>query len=764
MPRTRVGPSGEHRDGRQRLGGVGDVGHVDVDAAQTPRSRGPRRLPSVQVDLGAHPLEHVGEPDVALQRVAAEALDPDPPARDRGRGEEVRRGAGVRLDGVVGSPGSRTVPPDHVPSARARPARRRHASRPRSSRRRAATPAPPVTSTSSPSVGAGRGQQQPGQELARDVRRRPSRVRREPGRGQPGRQVPGPLAALDHLDAEVAQRGEQRSHRPQPERRRRVEQVVRPIPGRAAARGSGRWCPTAARRGGPALPGRARRPRGRGRGGRRDRSRAPTPRSVRAASIASVSSANSTSSRLEVPSARAAATQGPVGDALGPRHAHDGVGRHGERRRRVARGHGRSAGLRRGRAGPGRRVPAAPGRVRRAATRTSSAPRPPATAWRIARSSTLMPASPSAVVATASAPGPVVEGDDEVDEVAVGRLRDQPPPGVAGAREHDLEAVVVARHERLTDLCQPGLVARRVRRARRRGCRARMPRHSSGSDAAIRVVSRNPPPATASTTSPASAAASAATSARALAASCGRWLTSATSSSCRAGASASTRAPMRRSRLDTSGGLPARWSSVGVSTHVAPWNRVASAASARCARDPAIGWPPTNRAGSSPAPLNLDSTSMVKSTLRLATSVRMQRRGARAGPPRRPGRGPRPQAPRPRPGRRRPPPRRGRRRRDRRARRGGPGRGRRVAVGQRPPRRRRRHGRPGATDPPTSPAPTTADAPGRPGGGAIVLTRPGLTCANALQVTQERRSRRRTGRTMPRVRWHAARHPRLVAP
>ena len=46
--------------------------------------------------------QHVGESQVALQRVRPEPRDGDAAAGERGRGQEVARRRGVRLDQVVG--------------------------------------------------------------------------------------------------------------------------------------------------------------------------------------------------------------------------------------------------------------------------------------------------------------------------------------------------------------------------------------------------------------------------------------------------------------------------------------------------------------------------------------------------------------------------------------------------------------------------------------------------------------------------------------
>lgn len=91
---------GEHSDRGQRLGGVRDVRHVDVQTAQTLRAddghAGRRALHD-----GAHALEQVGELHVALDAVRPEPVDRDAASRDRGGGHEVGGSARVRLDVVV---------------------------------------------------------------------------------------------------------------------------------------------------------------------------------------------------------------------------------------------------------------------------------------------------------------------------------------------------------------------------------------------------------------------------------------------------------------------------------------------------------------------------------------------------------------------------------------------------------------------------------------------------------------------------------------
>ncbi len=79
-------PLGEHGDGCKGLCGVGDVSHVDIDS---PQNCGWGRacddeVPVAALHSGAHPLEDVHEPNVALQGCATEPLDLYPAAGDGG--------------------------------------------------------------------------------------------------------------------------------------------------------------------------------------------------------------------------------------------------------------------------------------------------------------------------------------------------------------------------------------------------------------------------------------------------------------------------------------------------------------------------------------------------------------------------------------------------------------------------------------------------------------------------------------------------------
>ena len=89
--------------------------------------------------------------------------------------------------------------------------------------------------------------------------------------------------------------------------------------------------------------------------------------------------------------------------------------------------------------------------------------------------------------------------------------------------------------------------------------------------------------------------ASAASAIRFAAVRCGTWETTATSSSWRSGGSATRSAPKVDDERPHRGERLGIGRSVGVSTHVAPANRSASAPSGPSCSDPAIGWPPTKR-------------------------------------------------------------------------------------------------------------------------------------------------------------------------
>ena len=95
-------PLGKERQRHQRHRRVGDVVAVEIDAAQPPFCRR-RCLDPVrpQRDARAHRHQCIGETDVALDRIAADALDANRPAARRSQGpqcEEVRGGGGVALD------------------------------------------------------------------------------------------------------------------------------------------------------------------------------------------------------------------------------------------------------------------------------------------------------------------------------------------------------------------------------------------------------------------------------------------------------------------------------------------------------------------------------------------------------------------------------------------------------------------------------------------------------------------------------------------
>ena len=110
-------------------------------------------------------------------------------------------------------------------------------------------------------------------------------------------------------------------------------------------------------------------------------------------------------------------------------------------------------------------------------------------------------------------------------------------------------------------------------------------------------MSRKPPAARRSRAA-CSSARSAATPIRLAAVRCGTWLTTATISSWRSGAIATTSAPSWPTTVATAANVVSAVAGVGVSTHTAPLNIAPSAPSSPSSSLPAIGWPPTKRASS----------------------------------------------------------------------------------------------------------------------------------------------------------------------
>ena len=92
-------PVGEQRDDGQRLHGVADRVHVDVDAVQRAADDGDRIR--VAAHFAAHLLQAIDERDVALQAVGRQSFDGDFAAGDRRRRPEVARGRSVGLDRVL---------------------------------------------------------------------------------------------------------------------------------------------------------------------------------------------------------------------------------------------------------------------------------------------------------------------------------------------------------------------------------------------------------------------------------------------------------------------------------------------------------------------------------------------------------------------------------------------------------------------------------------------------------------------------------------
>ena len=123
---------------------------------------------------------------------------------------------------------------------------------------------------------------------------------------------------------------------------------------------------------------------------------------------------------------------------------------------------------------------------------------------------------------------------------------------------------------------------------------AQMSSQMSGRPLATRVMSRNPPAASRSSAA-CSIDRSSASVMRDAAVRCGTWLTTATTSSWRSGAMATTSAPSTEMTVVSWENTRSSASSSGVSTQIAPSNRFGSAPSNPSRSLPAIGWPPTKR-------------------------------------------------------------------------------------------------------------------------------------------------------------------------
>jgi hypothetical protein len=248
---------GEDGHGRQRLRRVGELAEVDVDAAERAHA-GDLGPPRRALDVRAHLRQHVDEGEVPLHGARAQPLHPDPPPADGGSGEEVRRGAGVWLDGVVGRPVAagrhreRAVVGDVDPGGEG---------------------AHRGDGEVEVRTGDGRGrelqdqavghqrpcQQEPGQELAGDVGADGDAAAPQPVAPDDGDGEPTGLAGGLDPGAERGQRLEGGAHGPGPQLRVAVEAVRGRSRGPAAARGSGPSCPTGGRRAPRPGPGAGRR-------------------------------------------------------------------------------------------------------------------------------------------------------------------------------------------------------------------------------------------------------------------------------------------------------------------------------------------------------------------------------------------------------------------------------------------------------------------------------------------------------------------------
>ena len=67
-----------------------------------------------KVDAATHVPEHLGERNIALERIAPEAVDTNPTSGDRSCGQKVRRSRGIWFDAVVGADVATTNAPDSI--------------------------------------------------------------------------------------------------------------------------------------------------------------------------------------------------------------------------------------------------------------------------------------------------------------------------------------------------------------------------------------------------------------------------------------------------------------------------------------------------------------------------------------------------------------------------------------------------------------------------------------------------------------------------
>ncbi|KAG0162638.1 hypothetical protein DFQ30_001590, partial [Apophysomyces sp. BC1015] len=125
-----------------------------------------------------------------------------------------------------------------------------------------------------------------------------------------------------------------------------------------------------------------------------------------------------------------------------------------------------------------------------------------------------------------------------------------------------------------------------------------MSRHISGLDAAIRVKSRNPPPANDSFSAASDARRIVSTSAND--STCGKWLTAANTASCWSAVISCSNAPLVCHIAPTRSTSARGFSASGHSTTLRPTYRSASAASTPLDSRPAIGCPGTNCAARAP--------------------------------------------------------------------------------------------------------------------------------------------------------------------
>src|SRR5262245_49739392 len=229
-----------------------------------------------------------------------------------------------------------------------------------------------------------------------------------------------------------------------------------------------------------------------------------------------------------------------------------------------------------------------------AATVRCTVPRPPSGEWTICRSSMFTPASLIAAVTSASTPG----------RSGTGTCITATPAFTWGLAASESRASFACSNARSTSAASRESISvlSRVRRSTYRSIArtiasplaSRMSLHRCGLEAASRVRSRNPPAASSSISgSPASSAAARPISD--VEATCGRWLTMATSRSWRSASIGTGRAPTFSTQPDRRATDASGTFGSGVSTQTTPSSAEADAWPGPERSEPPIGCPPTYR-------------------------------------------------------------------------------------------------------------------------------------------------------------------------